>query len=114
MKKILMIATGGTIASKPTSDGLAPGMDSSGLLSYVPEIKKFCDVIRTVTYDETVVTFIIFPNCRRDFQPMFGCNVGTVDIENLHGIHIAEFLYFGHIKKGDLLRRKNSAEESKK
>ena len=29
MKKILMIATGGTIASRAGEDGLAPEMDSS-------------------------------------------------------------------------------------
>ena len=58
MKKILMIATGGTIASKATSDGLAPGMDSSGLLSYVPEIKKFCDVdsVQIFNIDSTNIT----------------------------------------------------------
>ena len=53
-----MIATGGTIASKATSDGLAPGMDSSGLLSYVPEIKKFCDVdsVQIFNIDSTNIT----------------------------------------------------------
>lgn len=58
MKKILMIATGGTIASKATSDGLAPEMDSSGLLSYVPEIKKFCDVdsVQIFNIDSTNIT----------------------------------------------------------
>ena len=44
MKKILMIATGGTIASRKTQDGLTPGINSEELLSYVPEIKEYCDV----------------------------------------------------------------------
>ena len=37
MKRILLIATGGTIASKPTGEGLAPGIDSRELLECVPE-----------------------------------------------------------------------------
>ncbi len=44
MKRILMIATGGTIASKNTEAGLAPAISSGELLSYVPEIAKICDV----------------------------------------------------------------------
>ena len=44
MKKILMIATGGTIASKPTEAGLAPAVSSQELLSYVPEIAEICRV----------------------------------------------------------------------
>lgn len=43
-KKVLMIATGGTIASIKTRNGLAPDIDSDELLGYVPEIKEFCDV----------------------------------------------------------------------
>ena len=35
-KKILMIATGGTIASKRSADGLTPVLTSDELLSYVP------------------------------------------------------------------------------
>ena len=37
MKRILLIATGGTIASKPTGEGLAPGIESRELLECVPE-----------------------------------------------------------------------------
>ncbi|MGD9568579.1 MAG: asparaginase [Sedimentibacter sp.] len=43
-KNILLIATGGTIASKKTEEGLAPQITSEELLGYVPEIKEFCDV----------------------------------------------------------------------
>ncbi len=54
-KNILLIATGGTIASKKTDEGLAPGITSEELLSYVPEIKKFCDVdtIQLLNIDST-------------------------------------------------------------
>lgn len=44
MKKILMIATGGTIASKRTEGGLAPLILSEELLAYVPAAKAFCEV----------------------------------------------------------------------
>ncbi len=43
-KNILFIATGGTIASAKTSDGLAPQITSEELLGYVPEIKELCNV----------------------------------------------------------------------
>ena len=38
MKKILMIGTGGTIASKWTEDGLAPGLTSEDVLAYIPQV----------------------------------------------------------------------------
>ncbi len=42
MKKILMLATGGTIACKRTENGLKPVMSSDELLKYVPEVKDVC------------------------------------------------------------------------
>lgn len=44
MKKILLITTGGTIASINTKDGLKPGLDGKHLLNYLPEIKALCEV----------------------------------------------------------------------
>ena len=44
MKKILLIATGGTIASKSTQDGLSPRISPEELLSYVPETEKICKI----------------------------------------------------------------------
>lgn len=44
MKKILLIATGGTIASKYTSEGLSPQISSEELLSYVPAAGEFCEI----------------------------------------------------------------------
>lgn len=44
MKKILLIATGGTIASAPTKNGLAPQITSEEILGFVPEIKDIADV----------------------------------------------------------------------
>ena len=44
MKKILMIGTGGTIASKQTEYGLSPGLSSEELLSFIPQVSKVCEV----------------------------------------------------------------------
>ena len=43
-KKILLIATGGTIASKAGKDGLIPTLQADALLKCVPEIFEFCEV----------------------------------------------------------------------
>ena len=44
MKKILIIGTGGTIASKPSADGLVPDLTSQQLLDSIPSISDICDV----------------------------------------------------------------------
>lgn len=44
MKKILLITTGGTIASIQTKDGLVPALQGEQLLNYIPIIKEMCDV----------------------------------------------------------------------
>ncbi len=44
MKKILIIATGGTIASKQGEDGLTPMITAQEMLGYVPEAAKLCDI----------------------------------------------------------------------
>lgn len=47
MKKILLIATGGTIASRKTASGLAPGLTAGELLAQVPDVESFCRVETT-------------------------------------------------------------------
>ncbi len=44
MKKILLIATGGTIASTESGDGLAPSFDADQMLEMIPEIKEICEI----------------------------------------------------------------------
>lgn len=44
MKKILFIATGGTIASMKTENGLTPQIHPDELLSYIPKLKDICEV----------------------------------------------------------------------
>lgn len=55
MKKILMIATGGTIASKRTDTGLAPLLSSREVLQFVPDVQKFCqvDALQLLNLDST-------------------------------------------------------------
>ncbi len=55
MKKILLIATGGTIASQASEDGLTPMISSEQLLSYVPKAREFCtiDAIQPLNIDST-------------------------------------------------------------
>lgn len=55
MKKILLIATGGTIASKSTSSGLTPQLRSEEILKYVPMVKSMCqiDSIQLFNIDST-------------------------------------------------------------
>jgi len=55
MKKLLLIATGGTIASRPTPHGLTPGMSPAELLAAVPEAAEFCrlDAVQLLNIDST-------------------------------------------------------------
>ena len=54
-KRILMIATGGTIASKRSDDGLKPLITSDELLGYVPDVTRFChaDAVQVLNIDST-------------------------------------------------------------
>lgn len=58
MKKVLMIGTGGTIASDLSSEGLVPALTTEQLLSYVPEISTLCDVdcVQLFSVDSTNMT----------------------------------------------------------
>ncbi len=55
MKKILLLCTGGTIASVKTENGLKPALTAEELLSYVPEVKSYCDidVLQVANIDST-------------------------------------------------------------
>lgn len=58
MKKILLIGTGGTIASEVTQNGLAPELTTEQLLSHIPAISKICEVecIQLLSLDSTNIT----------------------------------------------------------
>ena len=55
MKKILMIGTGGTIASEMTPEGLTPELNTRQLLDFIPDIVKLCrvDCIQLYNLDST-------------------------------------------------------------
>ncbi|MBQ8686017.1 MAG: asparaginase [Clostridia bacterium] len=57
-KKILLIATGGTIASQLGSEGLRPELKADALVKFVPEIFEFCDVdaVQIYNIDSTNIT----------------------------------------------------------
>ena len=44
MKRILLIATGGTVAAQDSGGGLVPSLNSDEILCQIPEIKSFCEV----------------------------------------------------------------------
>ena len=68
MKHILMIATGGTIASRETADGLAPQLTSEELLAEVPELEQLCriDTVQLMNRDSTNIN-------SRDWLQMAAC-----------------------------------------
>ena len=51
MKHILLITTGGTIASAESENGLVPALASEQLLSHVPEVKNICRVSTVQLYN---------------------------------------------------------------
>lgn len=55
MKKVLLIGTGGTIASEVGSSGLAPELTTEDLLSHIPAISGICEVecIQLLSLDST-------------------------------------------------------------
>lgn len=44
MKKILAIATGGTISCEPSADGLVPALSGEAILTFVPALKNICAI----------------------------------------------------------------------
>jgi len=55
MKRILMLATGGTIASMDTGQGLSPAITSEEILSHVPAVGELCRVeaVQLMNLDST-------------------------------------------------------------
>lgn len=55
MKRILLVATGGTIASRRTCSGLAPALTPQELLAQVPDARFFCsvDAVQPISIDST-------------------------------------------------------------
>lgn len=58
LKKILLIGTGGTIASIKGADGLAPGLGADALLACIPAVQDICtvDTLEVCSIDSTNMT----------------------------------------------------------
>lgn len=58
MKHILLIATGGTIASKDAGEGLTPQLSSENLMALVPELQEIClaDTVQLMNLDSTNIS----------------------------------------------------------
>ncbi len=69
MKKILFIATGGTIASKQSEDGLVPGFSAEELVSSIPEVTEICT-----------------------FECMQLCNLDSTNIYSKHWLQLAALI----------------------
>lgn len=71
MKKILLIGTGGTIASEVTESGLAPELTTEQLLSHIPAISQICeaDCVQLLNLDSTNITpehWLLMARCIRE------------------------------------------------
>lgn len=47
LKKLLLLSTGGTVASLEGENGLVPGMEPDQLLSYIPDLNEHCQIDST-------------------------------------------------------------------
>lgn len=71
MKRILLIGTGGTIASEVTESGLAPELTTEQLLSHIPAISEICeaDCVQLLNLDSTNITpehWLLMARCIRE------------------------------------------------
>ena len=71
MKRILLIGTGGTIASEVTDSGLMPELTTEQLLAHLPAVSDICDVecLQLLNLDSTSITpahWLEMARCVRD------------------------------------------------
>ncbi|MDD3346690.1 asparaginase [Oscillibacter sp.] len=71
MKRILLIGTGGTIASEVTEGGLAPELATKDLLAHIPEISEICrvDCVQLLNLDSTNIVpehWLMMARCIRE------------------------------------------------
>ena len=71
LKRILLVATGGTIASVDSGAGLAPELSSGDLMRHVPALSDFgiCDAVQLMNLDSTNISapqWLEMANCVRD------------------------------------------------
>lgn len=80
MKKILMMTTGGTIASAETARGLIPALGGEALLSYLPDMTKICqlDTVEVSAVDSTNMTLDIWIKITEMIRDAYGKYDGFV------------------------------------
>ena len=80
MKKILMLGTGGTIASDVTDSGLAPELTTEQLLSHIPGISDICgvDCLQLLNLDSTNMTPAHWLEIAACIREHYGCYDGFV------------------------------------
>ncbi len=77
MRKILLLGTGGTIASQNIGNGLTPALSVDGLLDYVPEAGAICQVTcrQIMNIDSTNMA----PNCWQEIATVIEQNYVDYD-----------------------------------
>ena len=80
MKHILMIGTGGTIASEMTEAGLTPELGGADFLQYVPAVRYLChvDCLQVCNIDSTNMTPAIWLDVARAVQKNYARYDGFV------------------------------------
>ena len=76
MKHILLIATGGTIASRPTENGLAPQLRADDILRCVPALGSLCriDAVQPMNIDSTNMApdcWLALADCLREHYDQY-------------------------------------------
>lgn len=79
-KKILLIATGGTIASTESENGLKPGISSEEIIQFIPEVTSFCqvDAVQLCSIDSTNMTPEIWCDIVKEIQAQYANYDGFV------------------------------------
>ena len=80
MKRILLIGTGGTIASEVTESGLAPELTTGDLLAHIPAISGICVVecVQLLNLDSTNMTPAHWLEIAACIREHYGCYDGFV------------------------------------
>lgn len=80
MKKILMVGTGGTIASEMTEAGLVPELTGADFLKYVPAVRQLCqvDCLQVCNIDSTNMTPAHWRQVAQAIQVRYGSYDGFV------------------------------------
>ena len=104
-KRILLIATGGTIACKKSENGLTPQMDGKELLQYVKEVEQY-SIVDTITLffvDSTNINYPIVKSDNNEFYLNHNINKSYdssgwtfMDYRNNSDLSDSNTIFYGH------------------